>query len=149
RPVSNGAEITRRYLDRQGEEIDPREIIQGQIVQVELSIGGNRSLDNVIIQDLLPAGLEIENTRLASSEDVPEAADAERGISVNRRDIGDDRMLLSGELDPLHQGPQKYAYTAGAVTPGEFIAPPAMLEAMYDPQVSARSAPRRIVVKPR
>ena len=149
KPVSQGADISRRYLDREGEEIDPNEIIQGQIVQVELSIGGNRTLDNVVIQDLLPAGLEIENARLASSEDVPEPDDADSGISVNRTDIRDDRMLVFGNLYRMKNGKQKFTYTTRAVTTGEFIAPPALLEVMYDPQVKASSAPGRIVVNPR
>lgn len=148
--VANGVTIERAYLDRNGEPLDMDAIHQGDIVLVELTIGGNRSIDNVVIQDLLPAGLEIENSRLASSEAVEEAEEeADSGLVVNRTDIRDDRMIVFGDLYRKKDSQQTYRYTTRAVTPGDYVVPQAQLEVMYDPQVSARSKAGRLVIKPR
>jgi uncharacterized protein YfaS (alpha-2-macroglobulin family) len=146
--VANGVSLERRYLDRNGDPLDPQSLIQGQLVVVELTVGGNRSLDNVVVQDLLPAGLEIENPRLESAETI-EADDENSGFTVDRMDVRDDRMLLFASLHKVAKGPQKFRYTTRAVTPGEYVQPPAMLEAMYDPRVQARTQPGRVVIEKR
>ena len=48
-----------------------QQIRQGDLVIAEITLNAlDKALENVIVADLLPAGLEIENPRLESREDV-------------------------------------------------------------------------------
>lgn len=147
-PESNGVTLQRRFLDREGNILEPDQLLQGQLVIVELEISGNRMLNNIVLQDLLPAGLEVENARLQTTEQT-QMEDEMMGVVAERLDVRDDRVLVFGRLVKTSEGKQTYRYTARAVTPGEYVLPPAMLEVMYDPGISARTAPGRIKVEPR
>ncbi|MGI8906434.1 MAG: MG2 domain-containing protein [Candidatus Sumerlaeaceae bacterium] len=68
--VSRGISVERIFLDRKNRRLDPRNLQQGQLVVVEVKLQSARSLKNVVIEDLLPAGLEIENANLATSEQI-------------------------------------------------------------------------------
>lgn len=148
KPLAQGATLERRYLDRSGKPVDLDAIRQGELLQVELIVSGGSSYYNAVIQDLLPGGLEIENPRLASSENVSPEDSRNNGISVQRLDVRDDRMLIFGDIVKNQAGHQTYRYTVRAVTPGEFIVPPASLEVMYDPRVQARTATTHCTIVP-
>src|SRR5690606_27116295 len=48
-PESSGVTLERRYLDREGNILEPDQLQQGQLVIVELEISGNRALNNIIL----------------------------------------------------------------------------------------------------
>lgn len=121
--------VRRRYLNKEGKPIKYDQIQQGDMVVAEIKIKAlTENLDNVVIADLLPAGLEIENPRLESRAGISWIKD---GFRPDYMDIRDDRMLLFTNL-PL-QKERKFHYALRAVTVGEFILPPITAEAMYDP----------------
>ena len=67
-----------------------------------------------------------------------------------RREMRDDRMLFFSKrfCDSGEKGMAARAYYAvRVVSAGDFIAPGVSVEAMYDPAVRARTAPRRIRVE--
>jgi len=67
-----------------------------------------------------------------------------------RREMRDDRMLFFSKrfCDSGEKGRVARAYYAvRVVSTGDFIAPGVSVEAMYDPTVRARTAPRRIRVE--
>ena len=147
-PVSQGLSVERRYLDREGNALPAGPLKEGQLVLVEIEVKNSRNLDNVVIQDLLPAGMEVENARLSTSEDV-EGADDVYGVIVKQLDIRDDRILVFADLTRTKDGKQTYRYLARAVTPGQFIHPPVQVEVMYDPAIQARNAPGNLRIEPR
>jgi len=72
-PVAKGIKVKRTYKDSRGRVLDPaRPFQQGQLVVVDVTVEAERSLRNLVIEDLLPAGLEVENPNLKTSQQVDE-----------------------------------------------------------------------------
>jgi uncharacterized protein YfaS (alpha-2-macroglobulin family) len=132
--ADHGMRIRRRLLDERGKPLAANRVRSGDLVQVELTITSETPLEHIAIDDLLPAGLEIENPRLqTTAADAAERPADERKVNVfqdARLDMRDDRLVLIGRLASAGAG--TYVYTARAVTPGTFVLPPAHAECMYD-----------------
>lgn len=131
-PKSNGLQVSRKLYDTNGNTVAPEAIQQGDlvVVQLEVSPAGGARVENVAIVDLLAAGLEVENPRLSGDSVFEWMKDRSVPDYV---DIRDDRIIMFASL----QGPQKFYYTARAVTRGEFVLPHVHAEAMYDPTTQA------------
>ncbi|MCX7020048.1 MAG: MG2 domain-containing protein [Candidatus Sumerlaeota bacterium] len=148
-PVSQGIAVSRRFTSRDGKELNLDAIEQGKLVIVEIAIQCDRQISNLVIQDLLPAGLEIENPNLASSEkadDQTERTDKKDGLDVRRTESRDDRCVAFADIIKNDTGKHIFKYAARAVTRGVFILPPVQVSCMYDPDIMARSAPGRITI---
>ncbi len=131
-PVSNGKlSVSRQFYKRDGTGIDPKAIKQGDTVFVMLSVSNStgEKINNIAVVDRLPAGFEIENPRLGQSEKLEFMNDA---YQAEYQDMRDDRIQVFGDLDP-NKTVYIY-YSARAVTKGQFVAPAAFVEAMYDPE---------------
>ena len=121
--------VRRRYLDKEGKAINYDQVQQGDMIIAQITAKAlTEDMDNIIIADLLPAGFEIENPRLESRAGIPWIKGGTRPAYM---DIRDDRMLLFVNL--RRQRERKFHYALRAVTVGEFILPPVVAEAMYDP----------------
>ncbi|AGW14588.1 alpha-2-macroglobulin family protein [Megalodesulfovibrio gigas] len=133
KPVADGLELQREFLTRDGKPVNMQALKQGDLVvmrtRLRSTVGG---VDNVAVSTLLPAGLEVENPRLATSERLPWV---EQVAEVGHQDIRDDRIVTFLDL-PGKDWVNLYALLR-AVTPGAFITPPAQAEAMYDPALLA------------
>ncbi|MDX5346365.1 MAG: alpha-2-macroglobulin family protein, partial [Hymenobacteraceae bacterium] len=84
--------VRRTYYDRQGREIRSNTFQQNDLVVVKLSIQStdyNRSVPNVAITDLLPAGFEIENPRIGAVRELSWIKDM---ANPDYFDIRDDRI---------------------------------------------------------
>jgi uncharacterized protein YfaS (alpha-2-macroglobulin family) len=131
--------IRRRLLDEHGKALAANRVRSGDLVQVELTIASETPLEHVAIDDLLPAGLEIENPRLqttaADAAERPTDGDKPNVFQDARLDMRDDRLVLIGRLTSAGSG--TYVYTARAVTPGTFVLPPAHAECMYDTGINS------------
>jgi hypothetical protein len=147
--TSKGLTVRRRFLTPDGsEELEAGRLVSGQLVRVELTVDASRNFDCVVIEDLLPGGLEIENPRLSSSAQMDEStrhrprrrhstpaaveSDSPDGRDLQLTaspDIRDDRIVLFTNLRP---GKAKYEYLARAVTVGAYVMPPVRAECMYD-----------------
>lgn len=143
-PASQGLEVRRTFLDRSGAPADLSSLPQGALVimKTELRSTGE-GVENVVLQCLLPAGLEVENPRLDTTESAPLAADNELALT-GHQDLRDDRVLFFTDLP-------KTGWYAGytqlrAVTPGRYGLPPVQAEAMYDPAIMAADAPDSVTV---
>lgn len=128
-----GLKVRRELLDRQGNPFPGNACALGDRVTVRLTVESDAWIANgLVLCDLLPAGLEIENPSTP-----PEGQTATHDW-VLYRDVRDDRLLLFSGWFPA--GARSYTYAARAVTPGRFRLPAVTAEAMYDPAVhSARS----------
>lgn len=130
KPESHGMSISRRFTDRAGRKLDPNAFVQGDLIMVDVVVSG-AGLQNVVVEDLLPAGLEIENAHLQTSENAGQNSSYDC-----QTDPRDDRMIAyigSCSGYTLH-------YAVRAVTPGTFVLPPAQASCMYDPDIYARTA---------
>ncbi|NOY77840.1 MAG: hypothetical protein GXO76_08225 [Calditrichaeota bacterium] len=124
----------RRYLTDKGNPLVYNTIRQGDLIVAEITIKApDESLKNVAVVDMLPAGFEIENTRLQSREGIPWIG--KQNYHPAYVDVRDDRLIFYGNF---HAGKlYKFYYSLRAVTAGKFILPPIHAEAMYDPQKSS------------
>ena len=137
RPDSDGLQIEREFLTRMGREQGLDAIAQGQLVVVRTRIRSSvGAVNNVVLSNLLPAGLEVENPRLESSESLPWIT--ETSPEIGHLDMRDDRVLEF--LDLPDTGWHTSYAVLRAVTAGTFRLPPVQAEAMYDPSIRATGA---------
>ncbi len=135
-PHNNGLSVMRTIMHRDGTPLEPGESVpQGSLLIIKTSVSPeNEPVDNVVVQTLLPAGLEVENPRLSTTEhDVSFAKEAM--FTTQYTDIRHDQFLFFINLKEngwVHQ----YSLLR-VVTPGSFTFPPVMAQAMYSPQRQA------------
>ncbi|MFN2166743.1 MAG: hypothetical protein ACK2U9_10855, partial [Anaerolineae bacterium] len=127
----DGIEVRRTFRRPDGTPLATPRLRQGELVIVDIAIGGvdRAALEDLVIEDLLPAGLEVENPRLKTSTQMPWIA-AKDLLALRHEDIRDDRVLLFPS--PV-QGARHHYYAARAVTPGTYVVPAITAEGMYEP----------------
>lgn len=142
--VDHGVQVRRSYLTIRGEPMEVDDLEQGELVIVQLTVDTEgRALDNLAIEELLPAGWEIENPNLATAQQF--AWITEKSDWLRSRDLRDDRLLLfTGYLN----GRGTFYYAARAVTPGTFTYPPVTVACMYAPEIRSVSGGREVNVIP-
>ena len=98
----------------------------------------------LLIADLLPAGLEIENPSLGNAQDKTTFPFLPKLSEPEFTEARDDRYVAAVNLD----GDKRFAvaYLVRAVTPGDFAHPGAFVEDMYHPENHARTGFGRLVV---
>jgi uncharacterized protein YfaS (alpha-2-macroglobulin family) len=166
RADASGLRLEKRLLDLNGAPVDPGALRQGQRVIVRLSGHADDQRSALtVIDDALPAGLEIEA--------VLRPADAQGDVASDDSGSGDSgpgaakpvpgRFAFLGKLnDPSLQekrddryvaalklnGAKTFvlAYVARAVTPGDFFLPGAAATNMYRPSVNAHTPAGRLRV---
>jgi uncharacterized protein YfaS (alpha-2-macroglobulin family) len=138
-----GITVQREYLDASGSAADLSGVKLGTRLVGHITIESkNQSLDNVVIADLLPAGFEIENPRLANSPLMPWLPT--RVAQPEYQDIRDDRILLFVRLPAkrtLH-----FYYGVRAIAAGAFVIPPVAAECMYNPLMAGAGSSGRLTV---
>lgn len=126
-------EVRRRYLNQEGIPYE-NEFQHGDMIIAEVTVKALTSnLENVVVVDMLPAGFEIENARLASRAGIPWLK--QQDFNPDYVDIRDDRLIFFGTFPRQRQ--RKFHYALRAVTRGNFTLPPVTAEAMYDPVKSS------------
>jgi len=161
-PADYGFEVQRKY-----EAIDNKDDVKqnadgswtiksGSRVRIRLTMVAQARRYHVALVDQLPAGLEILNPELATTEAIP--ADTGGGntsvLEVGSRSFGhnyywwrmnwfehqnfrDERAEAFASL--LWEGVYNYTYVARATTPGQFVVPPAKAEEMYHAETFGRT----------
>ena len=128
---ADGISIRREFLDQAGNPIDVRELPQGELIVVRLAVDTKgRRLDQLAIEDLLPAGWEIENPNLATSQQFGWLREKNEGD--RHREARDDRMLIF--TGPI-LGEAAFHYAVRATTPGTYALPPPTVSGMYEPEI--------------
>ena len=122
---------------------DPESLVQGKLYQASLTVQANHNLANIVIADLLPAGLEIENTSLCGTAEFRKHYKHARlrAEHVERRD---DRLLVFGSTSG---GRREFRYLVRAVTAGTFVLPAAEVSCMYDPDLYSVHGSGKVCVK--
>ena len=139
----NRMQVRREYLDAKGNPLDFDNIKLGdQIVAKITGVSLDKPLQNVVINDLLPSCLEIENPRLQTSGKMNWLPQSE--YYPDYMDIRDDRMLL---FTNLRVGDRfVFYYSLRVVAAGDFNVPPVAGECMYDPTIASAASSRIMTV---
>ena len=141
-----GMRVRREWLDyRTRLPVNPSQLRQGQLLVCRLSLGGvGRSVENVIVTDIIPAGCEIENPRLRPS--TSHAWSVENPMRVEYMDVRDDRLILFTSL--AGNETREFLYLLRVVNQGRFVLPPVAAEAMYDPSYHSYHGAAAVSIAP-
>ena len=122
----NGLRVRREYLNREGQKLD--DIRQNDLVVVKITLTSTNGLniENVVVTDLLPAGLEVENPRLTEPRDMPWV---KKPSIPDHFDLRDDRINFYTTATGIEQ---TFYYLARAVSKGRFVVGPVSADAMYN-----------------
>jgi alpha-2-macroglobulin len=144
----DGFTIERTYYKFDGSAADLSQLKQNDRVVVVLKVSQvNTWPSKIMVSDLLPSGLEIDNPSLvtsASAENFDWLPEAPVNAYLEFRD---DRFAAALTRDNGDNAVVTYAYVVRAVTPGKFVAPPALVEDMYRPYLNARTDSGELEVK--
>ncbi|HEU0031320.1 MAG TPA: Ig-like domain-containing protein [Kofleriaceae bacterium] len=149
-PVANGFTLERAYLDANGKPVTSFKA--GEMVTVKLTLGTTTAQPWVAMVDPLPAGFEVVNPKLAAGSANPQKSAVDQDPWAKRfgyatwdhEEMRDDRVQWFA--DNLPQGHYELTYQARATIDGTFTAMPAHVEAMYTPDVRARTSRSKVTV---
>lgn len=163
-PLENGIRIERRYEPyvESGSRPASMTFAAGDLVRVVLTITAPAERRFVAVTDPLPAGFEAVDgwfsttardlAREASVEGGPDEGEEAGGWLTRMRRGGfdhvekfDDRVQLFATR--LGDGRHEFSYLVRATTAGSFLAAPAWVEEMYEPEVNGRTGAVRVEVK--
>ncbi len=142
-----GFTISRSYYDLKGKAVSIESVDQNARFVAVLTIKQTNDLPaEIIVTDLLPAGLEIDNPKLVESAKLGrfDWLDETTPAHVEFRD---DRFVAAFRASAGNRDRFTVAYVVRAVVPGVYTHPAAQVEDMYRPEYSARTATRWMEVK--
>jgi len=146
---AHGIGIARRFLRADGSEADLGALTRGDLVIVELTLQPEEGRDyaDLVVEELLPACFEPDTAPVTKEAYAWIDAQADALPWELRRDIRDDRVLIFSKNFKAKAGRTARAhYAVRVVSAGSFILPGTSVEAMYAPEIRARSGARRITV---
>jgi len=142
---SAGIAVRRDWFTPDGRPFRGGELREGDSLVVRLTVEALEQVEDLVVVDPLPGGLEVENlnlldARLLQTLVIEGQALADRGGSetIRHEEYRDDRYsavlrLWSGQTGQLW-------YVVRAVSPGEYAVPPVQAEDMYRPWLRAVGA---------
>lgn len=131
RPTLSGAYKTVR------EELKPGMALRsGERVEVELTLEAKNDYEYLVVEDLKAAGME--------PTAVKSGFDGGGGLLAHR-ELRDEKTAFF--ITRLPQGKHKLKYELRAEVPGTFAALPALVHAMYVPEIRANSAGAKVEIR--
>jgi uncharacterized protein YfaS (alpha-2-macroglobulin family) len=126
--ADNFIKVRREFYDRYGNMVRTPNFKQNDliVVRVSLQTTNNSEVPNVVLTDMLPAGLEVENPRLSGDRGYPWVKDAQSPAHI---DFRDDRINMFVTATPT---PKHYYYIVRAVSKGTYKLGPVSADAMYN-----------------
>lgn len=145
--IRNGFGIDRTLYTLDGTPVAPDAPLKRGTRYMVLLDGTTDSQDpqQAMVIDLLPAGLEIENTRLVAGGSLKDFGWLGQLTRTETTEFRDDRFVAAIDLN-AERGQFRVAYLVRAVTPGDFVQPATQVEDMYRPERLARTALSRVTV---
>ena len=137
---ANGFTIERGYFNFDGSAADLAKTKQNDRLVVTLKVKQTNAWPSkVMVTDLLPSGLEIDNPSLVSSASVAAFNWLPEGTANAHLEFRDDRFSAAMTREKDDTSEMNFAYVVRAVTPGNFVLPPALVEDMYRPFLNAKT----------
>jgi hypothetical protein len=141
--LNQGFVISRSYYTVEDDKTPITEISRGEIVRVRLTIVAPQDARFIVIDDHIPAGLEILDSSLETSQEVPETYDWSSYYKTgwgwwyfDHVELRDERVVISADYLPA--GTYMYTYLARAGTVGDFRVIPPVMQEFYFPEVYGR-----------
>lgn len=138
--ISKNISLNVRWYDENGLRIDPSLLRQGTTFWGRFRVSPGpytrRFIKNIALVQMIPAGWEIENTRL-SGDDMPEWMNSWQLNMENFLDIRDDRIIWFLNLPGRSNG-YDFVVKLNCITAGKFTLPPTVAETMYSDKFRAR-----------
>lgn len=138
---SNGLKIEREYFTATGEKYDFARAERGDFVIVRIAVSSDdeREISDLVVEDLLPGALEGVRSPVVPA--VYGWMDSDAHNWVLRHEVRDDRILVfSGKFQMKKDGKYYFHYPVRVVSAGKYAAPGVSVEAMYNPELRARTA---------
>ncbi len=141
-----GFTIERKYYTLDGVETDVNQVKQNDRFVVVLHIvQQNNCAARIVASDLLPGGFEIDSPKLVGSADL-KSFEWLGNASAAHSEFRADRFVAAFDVRAGGNREFTAAYVVRAVSPGKFTQPAAVVEDMYRPQFTARTAEGQIDV---
>jgi hypothetical protein len=139
-PVANGFTIERQFYDLAGQPLTLDKVRQTDMLVVVITGKSDDAEDHqALVVDLLPAGFEVENARLADARSTDQLSWLPELTPTLYSEFLDDRFVAAFDLG-WDRREFTVAYLVRAVTPGSYRLPASEVEDMYQPQYRARTA---------
>ncbi len=142
-PLANTDKIAleRRWFSKDGTAWKGGPLKVGDMILVRVRATSKQAIEDGMIVDHVPAGMEVENLNLskgpAASEFVIEGVNLEAAMNdprIKHKEYRDDRFVAAARLDG---NPLNLFYMLRVVTPGRFHVPATFAEDMYRPEIRA------------
>ena len=131
------------FFNRFGQPINPSNVKQGDLIAVKLTLENSEKskVENIALADILPAGFEIENSRIGEVADMNWIKDQ---AFEDYLDVRDDRITFftHAELKP-----RSFYYLVRAVSTGTFKMGPVSADAMYNGEYHSYHGAQTIIVR--
>ncbi len=153
-PFGKGMSLSRVFVadNQNGKSTFTQSGKAGDLVQVQLNLVVEHDLHYVMVEDSIPAGVEILDTRLNTTRqdiaDYQVAAPFNNGWGwwyFNSPTVYDDRVTWAANFLPA--GTYQLVYTISLTHPGEYQVLPARAWQEYFPEVQAISAGENFVIR--
>lgn len=151
-PKTDVMELSRDWFDSDGQPLGNGPLEVGDMLIARVTVKSKQPINDALIIDHIPAGLEVDNQNLSqgtqTSEfkigevDIAEAMKRDRIVHTEYRD---DRFVAAVKLPA---GETQLYYLLRVVTPGKFSVPAPYAEDMYRPElrgIGATPAPITVV----
>lgn len=137
----NVYQVERAYYTLAGDPLDVAKIKQNDRFVVTLKVTETEAaFARLVLNDPLPAGLEIENPDLFDGGQVDALSWIKGDVQAAHSEFHDDRFAAAFNRDGKAKATFALAYIVRAVTPGHYTLPAATIEDMYRPQRFGRSS---------
>ncbi|NCA88058.1 MAG: alpha-2-macroglobulin [Gammaproteobacteria bacterium] len=148
-PGGQGYRIERAWYDQEGRRVQPDRLTQGQRLVAILTVTAEApGAARLLVDDPLPAGLEIENPSLLRAADLQGIPWLGLLEGSAHQEFRADRFVAAVDRQADDPAQFQLAYRLRAVTPGRFLLPAATVEDMYRPRQRAWTAEGRVEVMP-
>jgi alpha-2-macroglobulin len=138
-PKDDLIKLARTMYTPDGKLIGNRPLKVGETVVMHIKVNANTDIDNGLVVDRIPAGLEIENANIVQGAqmnvvrfDGIDPSEAMKDPRIKHVEFRDDRFVTAARLD---NGTLNLFYQMRVVTPGKFVVPPLYAEDMYRPDI--------------
>jgi alpha-2-macroglobulin len=150
--ISKNISVYKLIESMDGKVLNNKTLKGGDLIRVRLFVKipySTGKIKYMVIDDPLCGGIEALNMDLTTN-----SITSSKKLSwllrktkskISFKEFRKDRVLFFANT--IYSGLWEFSYLARATSTGEFIVPPVQVEAMYDPEILARSEVKKVVIK--